>query len=259
MKKRTMLRVPLLLFSLIAAGQQQAPQPSSIPSTLATMYYAQPDNRTALRDYMIRSGLRQFESWKSQGLFSDVRVLFSSYLDTDLPTMIVLLEFSGPAAAKRWTSIENATPGGLSREGLGLITSAQTAQMDRIFHGGLRHSSPREESVFMIIPYEFYVPAPEYTKYMQDYGVPQFEGWLKEDVLVSYDVYQNRYSASKPWGSLIVFEYRNAEALGKRESIMAKVRASLQTNPTWKSLSETKAKIRQEREALIAQELRVGH
>jgi hypothetical protein len=222
------------------------------------MYYAQPGNRTALRDYMTHGGLRQFESWKSQGLFSDFRVLFSSYLDTDLPTMIVLLEFSDPAAAKRWMSIENSTHGGLSREGLSLITSAQTAQMDGIFHGGLPHSPPREESVFMIIPYEFYVPAPEYTKYMQDYGVPQFEGWLKENVLVSYDVYQNRYSASKPWGSLIVFEYRNAEALGQRESVTAKVRTSLQTNPTWKSLSETKAKIRQEREAFIAQELRVG-
>ena len=253
MRNRTILLLVSVL-SLMAGGQQPAPQPSSIPSTLTIAYYAQPGNRTALRDYMTQSGLRQLQAWKSEGLFSDFRVLFSSYLDTDLPTMIVLLEFSGPEAAKRWMSIEHSMPGGLSKEGLNLIASAQTAQMDHTFHGGLP-ASPRREGVFMIIPYEFYVPAQEYTNYMQDYGVPQFEGWLKENVLVSYDVYQNRYSASKPWGSLIVFEYRSPESLGHRESVMAKVRSNLQSNPKWKSLSETKAKIRQEREALIAQEL----
>lgn len=256
--KRTILLLPLLLSTFWSVGQQPGPQPSSIPSTLTIAYYTRPGNRIALRDYMTHSGLRQFENWKREGLLSDFRALFSSYLDTDLPTMIMLLEFSSPAAAKRWMSIENSMSGGLSREGLSLVTSAQTAQMDRIFHGGLSVSSLREDSVFVIIPYEFYVSSPEYTKYIKDYGVPQFDGWLKEQVLVSYDVYENRYSASKPWGSLIVFEYRNAEGLGQRESIMAKVRGSLQSNPTWKSLGEAKTKIRQEREALIAQELRVA-
>jgi hypothetical protein len=257
MNNRSMLLPALFFFSLTVSGQQ-SPIPSTVPLTLAITYYAQPGNRVALRDSMTHSGLRQFESWKTEGLFRDYRVLFSSYLDTDTPTMILVLDFTGPAAAKRWMSIENSTPAGLSHESLSLITSAQTAQMDHTFHGGLPSSPRRGESVFMVIPYEFYVPAPEYTKYMQDYGVPQFEGWLKENVLASYDVYQSRYSASKPWGSLIVFEYRNAEALGQRESIMEKVRTNLQNNPTWKSLAETKAKIRLEREAFIAQELRVA-
>jgi len=256
MKKMMRRLLVLLLLAVTAVAQQQSPAGSSIPSTLAITYYAIPSNRVPLRDYMVRTGLRQFAKWKSEGLLKDYRVLFSTYLDTDTPAMTVLLDFPNSAAATRWMAIEDSMPGGLSQEGLRLVTSAQTAQMDRIFHGG--SSSPaHKESVFMIIPYEFFVPAPEYTKYMQDYGVPQFEGWLQENVLASYDVYENRYSASKPWGSLIVFEYRNAEALGKREAVMTKVRANLQNNPTWKAISENKHKIREEREAFIAQELRL--
>lgn len=247
----------LLLLALTAAAQEQSTAHSSIPFTLAITYYATPSNRVALRDYMVHSGLRQFENWKSEGLLKDYRVLFSTYLDTDTPAMTVLLDFPNPAAATRWMAIEGSMPGGLSQDGVRLVTSVQTAQMDRIFHGGSSSPAGQRERVFMIIPYEFYVPAPEYTKYMEGYGVPQFEGWLQEGVLASYDVYQNRYSASKPWGSLIVFEYCDAEALGKREAVMAKVRANLQSNPTWKAISENKHKIREEREAFIAQELRL--
>ena len=85
MRNRTILLLLLVLSSLMARGQQPVPQPSSIPSTSTIAYYAQPGNRTALREYMTQSGLRQLETWKSEGLFSDFRVLFSSYLDTDLP------------------------------------------------------------------------------------------------------------------------------------------------------------------------------
>jgi hypothetical protein len=255
MKKQSLSLLALLLTFVIAFAQEPPPKNTSIPSTLAVTYYAQPANRVALRDSMVHSGLRQFEKWKTEGLLKDYRILFSSYLDTDTPTMTVLLNFSSSAAATRWMTIEDSMPGGLTREALSLVASSQTAQMDHIFHGGVSSNPAREESVFMVIPYEFFVSAPEYQKYMQDYGLPQFDGWLKENVLVSYDIYQNRYSASKPWGSLIVFEYRNAEALGRREAVMAKVRTSLQSNAAWKAISDNKHKIREEREAFIAQEL----
>ena len=255
--KKAITRLLALLVVAITAIAQQQPSDDSIPSTLAITYFSKPADRVAFRDYMVHTGLRQFQKWKTDGLFNNYRVLFSSYLDTDTPAMIVLLDFFNPAAATRWMKIEDSMPGGLSNAGLSLVTSAQTAQMDRIFHGASTSPAGPDESVFMIIPYEFYVSAPEYRKYMEEYGVPQFEGWLQENVLASYDVYQNRYSASKPWGSLIVFEYRNAEALGRREATMAKVRASLQSNAAWKTISETKHKIREEREAFMAQELPV--
>ena len=245
----------LALVALVTATAQQQPSDGSIPSTLAITYYSQPANRVALRDYMDGTGLHQFENWKASGLIRNYRVLFSSYLDTDTPAMTVVLDFTDSAAAARWMTIEKSMPGGLSHEGLSLVTSSQTAHMDRIFHGASSSPARREESVFMVIPYEFFVSALEYRQYMKDYGVPQFEGWIRENILASYDIYQNRYSASKPWGSLIVFEYRNAEAFGRRESVMTKVRSDLQSNSVWKSISEGKHKIREERESFIAQDL----
>jgi hypothetical protein len=247
--------VVFLVTVVSAKAQKEPPENGSIPSTLVISYYSPPVSRAGLRDYMLHVGLHQFEKWKTDGLLTTYRVLFACYLDTDTPAMTTMLDFSSPAAAIRWMKIENSMPGGLSHEGLSLVTSSQTAQVDRILHAAASSPAPHEESVFMVIPYEFFVPALEYRKYMEAYGVPQFEGWLQENVLASYDVYQNRYSASKPWGSLIVFEYRDAEALGKREAVMARVRAHLQNDPTWKAISESKHKIREEREAFIAQEL----
>lgn len=255
MNKRLTCLLVFLVTLVIAKAQQQPPEHTSISSTLVISYYSPPVSRAALRDYMMHTGLPQFEKWKTDGLLTSYRVLFASYLDTDTPAMTTLLDFSSPTAAIGWMKIENSMPGGLSHEGLSLVMSSQTAQMDHIFHAASASPVRREASVFMVIPYEFFVPALEYRKYMAEYGVPQFEGWLQENVLASYDVYQNRYSASKPWGSLIVFEYRDAEALGKREAVMMRVRAHLQNNPTWKTISEGKHKIREEREAFIAQEL----
>lgn len=254
MNKTITCLLALFVASVTAIAQQQPPG-GSIPSILAITYYSQPANRLVLRDYMAHTGLHQFEKWKDGGLLKDYHVLFSSYLDTDTPTMVALLDFTDSAAAARWMTIEKSMPGGLSHEGLSLVTSSQTAQMDRIFHGAPSFPERRQESVFIVIPYAFFVSAPEYRQYMKDYGVPQFEGWIREKILASYDVFQNRYSASKPWGSLIVFEYRNAEALGRREAVMAKVRTDLQSNTVWKSISETKQNIREERQPFIAQEL----
>ena len=206
MNKRLTWLLVFLATLVIAKAQQQPSENTSIPSTLVISYYSPPVSRAALRDYMTHTGVPQFEKWRTDGLLTGYRVLFASYLDTDTPAMTTLLDFSSPTAAIRWMKIENSMPGGLSHEGLSLVTSCQTAQMDHVFHAASASPARHEESVFMVIPYEFFVPALEYRKYMEAYGVPQFEGWLQENVLASYDVYQNRYSASKPWGSLIVFE-----------------------------------------------------
>jgi hypothetical protein len=252
---KTLACLLALVSASVSAIAQQQPSGGSIPSTLASTYYSKPSDRVALRDYMVHTGQHQFEKWKADGLLRDYRILLSSYLETDTPVMSVLLDFTDSAVAARWMAIEKSMPGGLSHEALDLVTSSHTAQMDHIFHGESSPPAHPGESIWLVIPYEFYVSPPDYKQYMKDYGVPQFEGWLRENVLSSYDVYQNRYSSSKPWGSLIVFQYRNADAFGNREVVMAKVRADLQSNAVWKSLSEAKHKIREEREAFIAQEL----
>ncbi len=253
MRKLALAFFWLLMTVSLACAQE--PPPDSVPLNLAIAYYTKPENLVGLRRYMSQSGLAQFAKWRSDGVLKDYRALFASYVDSGVPAMYILLGFPNAAAALRWTEIEKTMPAGLTPDGLALVSSAETAQMDVAFHGQSPPASAN--SVFMVIPYEFYVTPGEYRQYMKDYGVPQFDGWLRENVILSYGVYVNRYSASKPWGSLIVFEYRDAESLGRREAVMAKVRAQLQSNPTWKSISENKHKIRSERQAFIGESLRL--
>jgi hypothetical protein len=54
---------------------------------------------------------------------------------------------------------------------------------------------------------------------------------------------------------LLVLEYNNDQALGMRESIVAKVRARLKEDPQWKALSDNKKRIREEKQAVIADPL----
>lgn len=245
------------LFLLLAPFGVSQPEPAAtVPLSLVISYYAKPSDLVPLRDYMQGNGISQFAKWKNEGLLKDYRVLFAAYVDSDLPAMYVLLAFPNASASARWMDIEKSMPGGLSRDGLNLVTSAQTAQMDVISGNLSAEPATPGKSVFVVIPYEFYVSPSEYSKYMKGYGVPQFDGWLREKVISSYTVYVNRYSATKPWGSLIVFQYRDAEALGRRDAVMAKIRAQLQNDPGWKSISDNKHKIRNERQAFLGQELR---
>jgi hypothetical protein len=80
-------------------------------------------------------------------------------------------------------------------------------------------------------------------------------GWIKENVLATYTIYLSRYSTSRPWSSLFVLEYRDSDTFGLRDATVAKVRAALQSNPAWKALSDTKRKIRTEKQTVIAEEL----
>jgi len=49
-----------------------------------------------------------------------------------------------------------------------------------------------------------------------------------------------------------VLEYRSDTALGQREAVVARVRARLQQQPEWRAIAANKQKIREEKEAVIA-------
>jgi hypothetical protein len=93
-------------------------------------------------------------------------------------------------------------------------------------------------------------------QYVDDYVLPQFDGWMREGILTRYQLFMQRYTAARPWDSLIVLEYKDDESLGLREKTVAKVRQELQSNPAWKALNENKQSIRVEKEAVIADQLR---
>ena len=105
-----------------------------------------------------------------------------------------------------------------------------------------------------MIPYDV-ASIEEYKPYVAGYVIPQMKGWIQEGVLSSYNLYLNRYYAGTPWDALLVLEYKDLESFGQRESVVAKVRAALSSDPKWKALSENKKNIRTEKESALADEL----
>jgi hypothetical protein len=85
--------------------------------------------------------------------------------------------------------------------------------------------------------------------------IPQVEGWMREGVLAGYRIYMNRYPVGKPWDSLFVYQYRDLEAFGERDEVVAKVREGLKSDPAWQKLNEIKQTIRTESENTIAESL----
>jgi hypothetical protein len=248
----------LTLFSATAWSQETADtkERDTGPRNLVITYRSTPAKRVAFRQYMLRTGLGRFEKWKKDGMLQDYRILFNRYVDADTWDMMAILFFPDYAHVDRWRDVEVESPGGLTEEGLGLTTPVNTYSMDLIWHGDSSAKSIRGKTVFFVIPYDYYPHTiEEYVKYVNTYVIPQIDGWMRENIMATYRIFLNRYSTSRPWKSLFILEYRDAQSFGARERTMAKVRAALKDNPAWKSLSDTKQSMRVEKETVVADEL----
>src|SRR5438876_573130 len=73
------LLVLLLTFTATLSAQEKAQDATRYPQfSLFYSYRSLPQNRPALREYMDTAGVAQFEKWKSEGVFKDYMILFSS-------------------------------------------------------------------------------------------------------------------------------------------------------------------------------------
>lgn len=242
-----------LLGALALGTAQAAATHESGPRSLIITYNAAPANRVALRKELGGAGVRQFQHWQEEGVLKDYRLLFSRFADSDNLDAIAILTFSSDAALARWNRIEQLAPGGLSAKALALTTAIHTAPAD--LERANRAEGTTGHGVFMVVPYETLVAAPDYLKYADGYVIPQFEGWMKEGALASYGVYVNRYAAGRPWSTMVLLEYRDDAALARREAVVAKVRTQLKENPEWKAISDSKKAIRNERQLVVADQL----
>ena len=248
--------IPLLGLAFAASAQEPYAQLRSTgPQTLAIAYRCNPDQRTNLRRAMEGGGVARFENWKRQGILKDYHILFNSYLDSETYDMMSLLTFEDFASVARWKEIEKTSPGGLAVDALRLVTSAVTSPIDVVRNGASKELAKPGQSVYFLIPYDYLIPTDNYVTYLDTYVIPQVNGWIEEDVLARYTIYISRYSTSRPWSSLFVLEYRDHDAFGKRESTVAKVREKLKKNPAWVAASESKQKVRIEKQTIIAEEL----
>jgi hypothetical protein len=122
-------------------------------------------------------------------------------------------------------------------------------------HAAAQTAAKRGQNVYFIIPYDYLVSTDEYVKYLDTYVVPQVNGWIGENILAGYTIFLGRYATSRPWASLFVLEYRDAASFGLREATVAKVREKLKSDPAWLAASESKQKVRVEKQTVIAEEL----
>lgn len=223
------------------------------PTSLVILYHCAPAQRVQFRQQMIQTGLRRFEDFRAQGILANYRILFSRYADTNNWDMLALLSFSNYTNAVAWKKIERSNPGGLNPETLSLLTAIHSYPVDRMRANGA--PTAPADPVFLVVPYTFSVATSAYLKYADDYVAPQFEGWIEEGVLSGYELFLQRYSAGRPWDSLIFLEYKDDESLGARERVVAKVRQRLQSNAVWRAVSENKQSVRVEKEAVVADQL----
>lgn len=249
------LSIALGIGALGQDGSAPSDPKQSGPTGLVVQYSCTPAQRPALRKYMLDTGLRRFEGLRQQGVVEQYRVLFSRYADTDTWDMLALFTFSNYSNAIAWKRVERSNPGGLDANAAAMLVAIHTYPVDRM--RGAANDAASPEPVYLVVPYTTSVSTPAYLQYADDYVIPQFEGWLREGVLASYELYLQRYTAARPWDSLILLRYKDDESLGARERVVAKVRQQLQSNPKWRAISENKQSVRVEKVAVVAEELAI--
>ncbi len=217
------------------------------------MYRCAPADRPALRNYMEGRGTARLETLRAKGMLTAHKVLFSRYVNSDSWDMLILLDFASPAAAAQWSTVEKSSPAGLDPEVLKLVTSIETYTMDVVQQR--LSERPVAKPVYLVLPYNVTVTPEEYVKYVADYVQPQVLGWMEEGVLAGYRALQGRDTASRPWSSILLLEYKDDTSLGERAVTTAKVRMRLQHDPAWKAVSDKKHTIRTELPSIQADAL----
>lgn len=231
------------------AGQDDAKQTG--PLGLIIQYRCLPGQRTQLRQ-RVAGEIRNFERLRIDGILAGYHLLFSRYVDTNSWDMLALVTFSNYSNVAHWRRVEDSTPAGLLGDTLALTSIVETYPVDLVRQGA--SENPPVRPVYFVVPYTISVSVPAYLKYFDDYVRPQFEGWIHEGVLSSYQVFMQRYTAARPWDVMIFLVYKDDESFGQRETIVAKVREQLQSNPVWKAASDSKKSLRVEKQAIIADE-----
>ena len=228
------------------------------PKHLLITYHCPAVSRSAFREYMINQGVRAFQDWKRTGVVGDYHILFNWFVDSETWDMLSILSFKQYAAVDKWRQVEHSAPGGLTREGLALCSPAITYPMDLLWQGrSQRSASTPGGTVFLIIPYVYYPASSleQYAIYVSGYVIPQFQAWIRDNILVSYRIFVNRFQTGREWQAVFVLEYRDIEAFGQREKEVDKVKAQLQSDANWKALGDRKLSVRTEKQTATAEEL----
>jgi len=174
--------------------------------------------------------------WRMHGLVSDDFLLASTAAKAPAFDQVAVLEFPDEACVARWQQA------GAPALGAGVIATP----VDRLVHG---ETFPRDstKATFVVAEYDVLASPEQYRAYAEGYVAPEMEAMRTQTkVLTSYFLYAAKDKGSAPWQSMLVMEFRDSVAFGRREETMKAARDELAAVPAWKALSDTKATIRKE-------------
>ncbi len=240
-----------------AAGHGQT-QPAAEPQCAVVVTYR---GTVAARPLLRRAALQalapRLERWRRDGTLAGYRVLFNSFPDRGTWDLLVILTFADFDGIEKWRDIERTSPGGLTPQELRILTPSAEYLTDIVGQARAAGTSSRA-GVFLVIPYVFSpTPLARYLRYAHGYILPETAGWMRHGNISSYGLYVNRFYPDEPVQSLLVIEYKNFDALSRRQAVVDQTRKELTTDAAWKSWSEAKdgEHIRTEKRAIIAEQL----
>jgi hypothetical protein len=251
---RSILSSLFLLLAFLTVAQAAEIPVTGGPRVVAISYHSEPVHRAAFRAYLSKDETDRLAALQKQGVLEGYQILFNSFVTPRTWDAMVILQFAHYSDIQKWKEIERDMPGGLDEKGLALAQPIDTVSADLSWEGSIPQAANKRNGIFYAIPYHYNV-LDQYKKYIDGYVIPQVTGWMKEGALVQYRIYLNRDPVGSVWDSLFIYQYRDLNAFGRREEVLAKVRASLRGDPTWKALSDVKSTIRTESENTIAESL----
>ena len=245
---RTLSLLSVALLGALATAQSDRPDATHIFIT----YRCKAPDRPAFRRQLLGEEIERLQAWKSAGVMADFVLTFNPVVDEATWDATLVLTFHRYAQTARWREIERDFPGGLGPKALSLATPCTTYFADREITAG--KAGDRSMSTFLYIPYTCRDRA-EYLDFIRVYGVPQFDAWIEQKIIANYSIFVNHHSTGRPWDSMLVFEYVDIEALGRRDIVKWQVRKDLVKQPDWKLASGVKREIREEHEVVMGEPL----
>ena len=170
---------------------------------------------------MTELGIQRFDRWKQEGVLKDYRFLFNWYVDVDTWDAMAVLSFPNYGAVARWKEIEKTSPGGLARDAIDIAWPFNTYSADLLAHDASDAPGDLSHPIYFVIAYDF-PTATAFRDYAKNVIGPQSKALLREGLIAESSFFLNRYPGGKRWQGLAVFEFKDIDAFGRRDEVIAK-------------------------------------
>lgn len=177
---------------------------------------------------------QQLANWQQSGLVTEAQLLRSDANAESNFELLGILELPDEQALQRWQETGVAELG----EGVNAIVTDVLAHLEK-------NPQNSANSVFSVMQYDVMVPQAEFQDYIDGYQVPEMVVRIEAGGLLRYTSYYKRSESTAPWQSLLVVEYRDADAFKVSAEVNSEMGKELaKTDKTFAMYKETKHDIR---------------